>query len=248
MAGKMELLDCPLCDFTVLPTDDYVLQLHFEQVHTEDSPFVIKDDPEPLPSPLGSSFKRKHVQDTTSSDDEENTVGCPEPDCGEEVLLDDFNHHLELHAAESLSFDETTGKYHSHHSSSNMHKSTATHHSHRRSPKAVTTDHRYDTESLDGSAKSDRHGKRKHHRDRRGTDSSEKSTLARSIMSFNPFAKPDKSVKPPNKSARLGVSLPCDRHLYVADVSRNQNLGPMLGRTACPGGSMTSLLLVPKSL
>ena len=54
MASDMELLDCPLCDFAVLPADDYALQLHFEQEHTEDSPFVVKDDPEPLP-PLASS-------------------------------------------------------------------------------------------------------------------------------------------------------------------------------------------------
>lgn len=209
MAAKVELLDCPLCDFTVRPTDDYVLQLHFEQVHTEDSPFVVKDDPEPLPLSYDSSYKRKHVQDTTSSDEEENTVACPESDCGEVVLLDDFNDHLDLHAAETLSFDKTTGKYNPHHSSSNMHSSAATHHSHRRSSKATTSDCRYDTESLDGSKKNDHHSKskKKHHRDRRDTDSSEKSTLARSILSFNPFTKSDKSVKPPNKSARLGVSL-----------------------------------------
>ncbi|KAJ4310428.1 hypothetical protein N0V94_008455 [Neodidymelliopsis sp. IMI 364377] len=203
----MDLLDCPLCDFTVLPTDDYVLQLHFEQVHTEDSPFVVKDDPEPLPPLLGSSSKCKHVRDTTSSDEEENTVACPESDCGEVVLLDDFNDHLDLHTAETLSFDENTGKYRSHHSSGNMHNSAATHYSHRRSSKAATSDYRYDTESLDGSKSGESHGKvkRKHHRDRRGTDSSEKSTLARSIMSFNPFTK-EKSIKPPSKSARLGKS------------------------------------------
>jgi hypothetical protein len=206
MAANMELLDCPLCDFTVRPTDDYILQLHFEQVHTEDSPFVVKDDPEPLPRSRASSSKRKHEDDTTSSDDEEATVACPEPDCGEVVLLDDYNDHLDLHAAETLSFDETTGGYHSHHSSSNMHTSAAKHSSHRQSSKAASSDSRYDTESVEGSRNNDSHGKKKHHRDRRGTDSSEKSTLARSILSFNPFK--DKSVKPPNKSARLGVSVP----------------------------------------
>jgi hypothetical protein len=34
MAGEAGLLECPMCDFTVLPVDDYILQLHFEQVHT----------------------------------------------------------------------------------------------------------------------------------------------------------------------------------------------------------------------
>ena len=206
----MELLDCPLCDFTVRPTDEYILQLHFEQVHTEGSPFVVRDGPEPLPPSRGSSSKRKHEDNTTSSDDEESTVACPEPDCGEVVLLDDYNDHLDLHAAETLSFDDTTGEYHSHHSSSSMHKSAAKHNSHRRSSKAASSDYRYDTDSLDGSRNNDSHDKKKHHRDRRGTDSSEKSTLARSILSFNPFQ--EKSVKPPNKSARLGVSVPFVLH------------------------------------
>lgn len=209
MAGTTKLLDCPLCDFTVLPTDDYILQLHFEQAHTEDSPFVVKDDPEPLLTPLASSSKRKHAQDTPASDDMESTVACPEPDCGEVVLLNDYNDHLDLHAAETLSFDDTTGKYHSYHSSSNMHNSAAAHSSHKRSSKGAASDYHYEVESSSGSQTRDSHGKtkRKHHRARRGTDSSEKSTLSRSILSFNPFSRPDKTVKPPNKSARLGVSL-----------------------------------------
>lgn len=208
MAGNVELLDCPLCEFKVLPADDYVLQLHFEQAHTEDSPFVVKDDIESLPSALASSSSCRHMQDAPSSDDEENTVACPEPDCGEVVLLDDFNDHLDLHAAETLSFDETTGKYNSHHHPpSNMHNTAATRHARRRSSQVATSDYRYDTESLDGSRAGSNRGKMKkrHRRERRGTDSSEKSTLARSIIAFNPF-KADKLVKPPSKSARLGVS------------------------------------------
>jgi hypothetical protein len=112
MAGKMELLECPMCDFTIHPKDhgDYVLQLHFEQVHTTDSPFVIEDDPEPLPHsiPLSPSSKRKHAVDTPSddSDEEESTVVCPKPNCGEVVSLSDFNDHLDYHTAETLSFDE----------------------------------------------------------------------------------------------------------------------------------------------
>jgi hypothetical protein len=206
-----ELLECPMCDFTVLPTDDYVLQLHFEQVHTTDSPFIIHDDPEPLPPALPSrpSSSRKHVRDTTSSEEEEDTVVCSEPDCGEAVLLVDFNDHLDYHAAESLSFDETTGKYHSHHSSSNMNYSPAAHKSPRSSSTTSYTHSDFDIDSS-GAAKSSnghaRQTRKKTHRDRRGTDASEKSTLSRSIISFNPFANSEKSSKPPSKSARLGVS------------------------------------------
>jgi len=236
MADKTELLDCPLCDFTVLPTDDYILQLHFEQAHTEDSPFIVKDDPEPLLHSLPSSSKRKHTQDTASSDDEESTVACPEPDCGEIVLLDDFNDHLDLHAAETLSFDETTGKYHSHHSSSNMHKSATTHHLHRRSSKAATSDYGHEVDSLGNSQTRDSHGKMKknHHRERRGTDSSGKSTLSRSILSFNPFSKPNKSVKPPSKSARLGVSLNVNFAFTVLTISEIRTWSLRLGGTYAP--------------
>jgi hypothetical protein len=112
MASKMELLECPMCDFTIPPKDhgDYVLLLHFEQVHTTDSPFVVEDDPEPLPPsiPLSPSSKRKHAVDTPSDDSEEDegTVVCHEPDCGEVVSLPDFNDHLDYHTAETLSFDE----------------------------------------------------------------------------------------------------------------------------------------------
>lgn len=201
MAGDKGLLACPMCDFAVLSTDDYILQLHFEQMHTTDSPFKIEDDQEP---PLPATAKRKHVTDTPSSDDEEGTVTCPEPDCGELVLLTDFNDHLDFHAAESLSFDETTGKYHSQHPSATMHDLA-------RHPQSAFSGHTFADCDQKTSTRHDDHGHRhkhkKHgHRPRSNTNSSEKSTLSRSILSFNPFAKPDKAVRPPNKSARLGRS------------------------------------------
>jgi hypothetical protein len=147
-------------------------------------------------------------------------------------LLDDFNDHLDLHAAETLSFDDTARKYHSHHSSTSMQKSAATHHSHKRSSKAVSSDYRHDTESLDGSKISSNNGrtKKRHRRERRGTSSSEKSTLSRSILTFNPF-KHDKLVKPPNKSARLGVGStdsPSNPKLTTLEI-RTRSL--CLGRT-----------------
>lgn len=211
MASEAGLLGCPMCDFKVLHIDDYVLRLHFEQVHTTDSPFIIEDDDEPPPPslPPKPSSKRKHMRDTPSSDEEENTVTCPEPDCGEVVLLMDFNEHLDYHAAETLSFDETTGKYHSHHSSATM-QGLASEHPHGFS-KSQHLDNNFTTnlpdalKSTDGQDRG--HKLKKHgHRHRSNTNSSEKSTLSRSIHAFNPFAKFDKTVKPPNKSARLGVS------------------------------------------
>lgn len=203
MAGNKGLLECPMCDFAVLPTDDYILQLHFEQVHTTDSPFKIDDDQEP-PLPASPNAKRKHVTDTPS-DDEEGTVTCPEPECGELVLLSDFNDHLDYHAAESLSFDESTGKYHSQHPSATMHNLC-----HSGGPHSACSGDAFADDDARDSRRHDRHGHKhrhkKSHRPRSNTASSEKSTLSRSILTFNPFTKLDKAVRPPNKSARLGVS------------------------------------------
>ncbi|KAH8725186.1 peptidase family C78-domain-containing protein [Phaeosphaeriaceae sp. PMI808] len=205
MVGETCPLECPMCDFAVLPTDDYFLQLHFEQVHTTDSPFRTEDGAESPPPALSTkpTPNSKYGGGTPSSDDEENNVMCPEPECGEIVLLIDFNEHLDYHAAETLSFDETTGKYHSRNSSTTMQDSSAY-------MNDSFANYSLTTNVPEASRKHDshRHNKsRKHsHRERSNTNSSEKSTLARSIISFNPFSKLEKSVKPPNSSARLGKS------------------------------------------
>lgn len=62
-----------------------------------------------------------------------------------------------------------------------------------------------------------RKGKKKLQRGRSDTTSSEKSTLSRSINSFNPFSRSSKEVKPPPSSCRLGVSLllPCTHLLLL---------------------------------
>jgi hypothetical protein len=215
MTSKMELLECPMCKFAVLPKDDYILQLHFEQVHTENSPFIIEDDPEPLPPslPLGPSSAHHDTEDSPSSDyseeEEASTVVCPDSNCGEVVPLSDFNDHLDYHNAETLSFDETTGKYHSHHSSATMQHPTSSRRSHASQAKTTTSERSFSTHLSDGLRKNEAHGRKSQkntHRHRRDTDESERSTIGRSILGFNPFAKPDKTVKPPTKSARLGVS------------------------------------------
>lgn len=214
-----------MCDFTVHPKNNYALQLHFEQVHTTDSPFVIKDDPEPLPPSLPPRPASSHTdaEDTSSSDStddsddsddseqEERTVKCPEPGCGELVPLSDYNDHIDYHNAETLSFDENTPKYRSHHSSATMQSSSTSHRSHRRRAKSTSVEHHMSTDGSDALKKTEgrsRKPKKHGHRHRRDSNDSQKSTIGRSILGFNPFAKPDKAVKPPIKSARLGVSTP----------------------------------------
>lgn len=210
----MALLECPQCTFSVLPSDVYVLQLHYEQTHTDDSPFRIEDDPEPLPPPLPprpSSQSSSHVDGATPSYlTDENSVLCPEPDCAEVVLLSDFNDHLDLHTAATLSFDETTGKYHSQRpydididmrasnsTTNNMTTGTS------KEPSLLE-------QNFDTAPGARRHGdearksKKKSPRGRGNSTGSEKSTLSRSIAAFNPFSR-FKPVKAPNSTARLGV-------------------------------------------
>ncbi|KAF2750451.1 DUF1671-domain-containing protein [Sporormia fimetaria CBS 119925] len=205
----MALLECPLCGFSVRQSEEYFLQLHFEQEHTEDSPFRIEDDPEPLPVPLATQQPSQlpgHVDTATpSASEEECNVFCPEPDCGELVLLTDFNDHLDLHAASTLSFDETTGKYHSqqpinmqrsYHQASNS-KGTS------KAPSFLEPDPHASSSSGGPRRPEDDSRKLKKRVGRGNSTGSEKSTLSRSIAAFNPFSR-HKAVKAPQNTARLG--------------------------------------------
>lgn len=235
MDAPSELLTCPLCDFTVHHKDDYVLQLHFEQVHTTDSPFRIEGDPGPAPPPLpkrpSSALSANDDQTSlASSQDEGNTVMCPEPDCGETVLLNEFNDHLDYHAAETLSFDETTRKYHSR-KRSKMHSSRVKKsHAGSTGPSFHEQDHSAETpEETRRHHDGRRRTEKKPRRGRSDTASSEKSTLSRTMETFNPFSKADKKVKPPSSSCRLGVSIfpfPFPGPTLTNYITQRAELGP----------------------
>lgn len=255
MASHTPLLECPVCNFTTHPSDEYVLQLHFEQVHTTDSPFRIENDPEPLPPslpPRPSSKRPKYNAgpNTPSPDEEEgDSVLCPEPECGESVLLTDFNDHLDYHGAETLSFDETTGQYHSK-KLANMHAASASSRPHG-SLKPSFVEQNFNTDLPDALRRKGDvdHRKPKKKRGRSDTVSSEKSTLSRSILSFNPFARPDRKVKLPLGNCRLGVSLLYLHSPYLHSLITPSalNSGPMPGKPACRDGCTTSLPPVLRS-
>ena len=216
MAGTTKLLDCPMCDFAVLPTDDYILQLHFEQIHTTDSPFRIEEEPRPpsLPERPHSALSTSEQQLVASSSENETTFECPE--CTEFISLPELNEHFDYHLAETLSFDETTGKYHSQ-SRADMHNPKS-YTRHAGQPSFHERDH--SPESPGAPSRHGHHGRRttkKVQRGRSDTTGSEKSTLSRSIETFNPFAKADKRVRPPPGSCRLGVSTSCALHSAFAD-------------------------------
>lgn len=225
----MKHLECPLCDFTILSKDGYFLQLHFEQAHTTDSPFIIQDDPEPLrpslpPTPVSTGSNDEQTpsssdscdsdsdsdSDSDDSDREERAIKSPTSDSYQLVSHSDHDDHIDYRRIETLSFDETIPKYHSKRSSATMHSSSSTHRSHRRRATSTSVEHKAKTGTRAASKRTDGHSRRstKHGpRRRRNTNDSDKTTISRSILGFSPFAKAHKSAKPPSKNARLDVSL-----------------------------------------
>ncbi|KAF2106811.1 peptidase family C78-domain-containing protein [Lophiotrema nucula] len=208
MAGEVELLECPICAFSVLPSEEYVLQLHFEQVHTTDSPFRIEDDTEPLPPPLPARPSSKRAMpsrsESPSSDTSDSVVECPVPDCGELIPLNDYNDHLDFHAASTLSFDEATGTYSS--------KSTAAMAGHKSAKKHSDApsfvEQHFNTALPDALRRKKDRGRKlkkekKKDRSTRESDDSARTSISRSILSFYPF-KGNKIVRPPASNARLG--------------------------------------------
>ncbi|KAG7289011.1 hypothetical protein NEMBOFW57_005372 [Staphylotrichum longicolle] len=87
-------VECPFCSWTN-EAGEYEMLLtltthkHIESLHAEgDSPFVVKDDNEP-----GTTG--------TAQDVDVNYVECPVDSCGEVLLLEELDYHLELHSGES---------------------------------------------------------------------------------------------------------------------------------------------------
>ncbi|KAF2404554.1 DUF1671-domain-containing protein [Trichodelitschia bisporula] len=100
---------CPICGQR-LP-DPYALTLHVEEAHTDDSPFVVRDDEPATPSTASlpgyeEDMKEQQPQDETSMDANNQYALCPEEGCGEQLLLGDINEHLDLHEAEDVTFQE----------------------------------------------------------------------------------------------------------------------------------------------
>lgn len=242
-----ELLDCPLCDFAVLPTDEYVLQLHFEQIHTTDSPFRIIEEttPPPLPERPPSALSTSASQLTPSSEEDKGTLECPR--CTEFVSLSDYDEHLDFHTAETLSFDETTGEYYSQ-NNNKMHGSNSyTHYG----GKPSFHEQHLSIESPEGLRTQTDHGRRSKKKTQRGrsdTTGSEKSTLSRSIQTFNPFAKGDKRVRPPSANCRLGVSFLRLLTLLLADdCTQRTELGPYAWEDRMPKWLHDQLAAGPKT-
>ncbi|KAI9661652.1 MAG: hypothetical protein M1821_008890 [Bathelium mastoideum] len=98
-----ETLECPFCGYE---TDDaYIISLHVEELHTDDSPFQVRDvsSSAPLPSQHRQAPSTCHA---SIQESQGGWVQCPHEDCGEEVLLEEVNEHLDLHVAEKISSED----------------------------------------------------------------------------------------------------------------------------------------------
>ncbi|KAK4143773.1 peptidase family C78-domain-containing protein [Dichotomopilus funicola] len=77
---------CPFCGWTN-DAGEYQMLLHIETLHAEgDSPFTVKDE---------------NKLDDPGAAEEASYVECPIDGCGEVVVLQELDYHLELHSEES---------------------------------------------------------------------------------------------------------------------------------------------------
>lgn len=176
-----------MCSFAVPGGDSYWLTLHFEQTHTDDSPFKVTDDgsSNAVANDFGSSFDDEYVE-------------CPEPDCGENVLLEMLNDHLDLHQAEKINLDASDADSSSSHSHSKHHQDDDM------SSQQSFIDQHFSTrlpEELRW---------RQQQQSRRRLSEGSKSTILRKFQDFKSerWGSAKKTVvqkRPPLKSARLGV-------------------------------------------
>lgn len=112
-SSSQQYLECPFCQFH--DGSEYVLLLHIEALHTDDSPFVVKDDPANTGLTGGltdslrpGSFNQLDYEFGGRTEDDEETmyVLCPEPGCEEPVLLMELQTHLDFHDAEQISMED----------------------------------------------------------------------------------------------------------------------------------------------
>ncbi|KAI5779286.1 peptidase family C78-domain-containing protein [Geopyxis carbonaria] len=95
---KVTHLECPFCQYQVSAADEYILLLHIESQHTDDSPFIPRDDATSAPlNPF------EYLDD--DNDPESCYVCCPEDGCEELILLLELQNHMDFHTAEHFSME-----------------------------------------------------------------------------------------------------------------------------------------------
>lgn len=103
MAGSADIYECPFCQFKV--SEEYAIILHVEALHTDDSPFVVRDEngeKDLSAIPLNRLSSEFEVPD----EDETTYVLCTEDGCGENILLMELQTHQDFHFAERISMED----------------------------------------------------------------------------------------------------------------------------------------------
>ncbi|KAF7191746.1 Zinc finger-containing ubiquitin peptidase 1 [Pseudocercospora fuligena] len=95
---------CPFCGS--FKGADYDVQLHIEEYHTDDSPFVAHDEEDSRPSSSNNASRGSRISDSMPGD---TWTKCTRPGCGEHVLLSEVDEHLNLHEVAALSEQEAEG-------------------------------------------------------------------------------------------------------------------------------------------
>ncbi|KAF2841567.1 DUF1671-domain-containing protein [Patellaria atrata CBS 101060] len=188
MVSSSSLFTCPFCSYLV--DDEYVITLHVEEMHTEDSPFVVTSTSPPEKSSRMDVLQHSSSNyDTGSSDGTDGWVTCPVEDCEEEILISEWNDHMDYHEADRLADGQKDV-------------------SERRADEYAFIEQNFKTD-IPGELRSSPQKRSRHHR-----SSSEKTTLSRSIFSFGSSTKEKSRHKSSTKSqfnateqsARLGRS------------------------------------------
>lgn len=100
MAGP---ISCPFCGHQ--NGSEYNVQLHIEERHTDDSPFVPESE---RPKKISRLSKNSNASSKGSSASgtslmpADTWTRCTRPGCGEHVLISETDEHLDLHAAAAL--------------------------------------------------------------------------------------------------------------------------------------------------
>jgi len=86
-----EVMVCPFCGFhnPIL----YKIQFHIESFHTPDSPFIVEEE---------KAQVMELIEDGSSG-----YVLCTEETCGEPVLRQEFQTHLDMHLAERVALTDS---------------------------------------------------------------------------------------------------------------------------------------------
>ncbi|EKG15893.1 Peptidase C78 ubiquitin fold modifier-specific peptidase 1/ 2 [Macrophomina phaseolina MS6] len=197
-------LGCPFCAYT--SKDSYMLLLHVEERHTDDSPFVVKEAPDAAaqltePSPGRQPTWRTSVGNDVGSDaDQEYDDGgagwmpCPNSECDEQIHIEDLDEHLDLHYAEGLVASQQQG-----------HSAALPHSTSQPSNGEMPSD-----EPEDGRR---RHHRSRHHHEHRqfrtnSRSEADKSTISRTArdLSASTSGKKHKKKESSSRSVRLGKS------------------------------------------